>query len=99
MKILVTFGIVKEEDMGLYRKLVVGSDWRKQMPKLAISLGLGGNMPGMCVEFFFCFGFFWLFVICFFHESSTTFFLFQVSTGLVDLCIFSLGWSISVMSC
>ncbi|KAJ8423863.1 hypothetical protein Cgig2_033787 [Carnegiea gigantea] len=32
--------------MGLYRKLVVGSAWRKQMPKLAVSLGLGGNMPG-----------------------------------------------------
>lgn len=47
---LVTFGIVKEEDMGLYRKLVVGSAWRKQMPKLAVSLGLGGNMPEMIEE-------------------------------------------------
>lgn len=47
---LVTFGIVKEEDMGLYRKLVVGSAWRKQMPKLAVSLGLGDKMPDMIEE-------------------------------------------------
>lgn len=43
---LVTFGVVKDEDFDLYRKLVVGSAWRKQMPKLAISLGLGDKMPG-----------------------------------------------------
>lgn len=43
---LVTFGIVKKEDVDLYRKLVVASAWRKQMPKLAVSLGLGDKMPG-----------------------------------------------------
>ncbi|XVF82450.1 hypothetical protein PTKIN_Ptkin16aG0049100 [Pterospermum kingtungense] len=42
---LVTFGIVKKEDLELYRKLVVASAWRKQMPKLAVSLGLGDRMP------------------------------------------------------
>ncbi|KAH7522315.1 hypothetical protein FEM48_Zijuj07G0125500 [Ziziphus jujuba var. spinosa] len=42
---LVTFGIVKKEDVDLYRKLVVGSAWRKQMPKLAVSLGLSDKMP------------------------------------------------------
>ncbi|KAL2922657.1 FRIGIDA-like protein 4a [Bienertia sinuspersici] len=47
---LVTFGIVKKDDVGLYRKLVVGSAWRKQMPKLAVSLGLGDNMPEMIEE-------------------------------------------------
>ncbi|KAJ8747464.1 hypothetical protein K2173_008761 [Erythroxylum novogranatense] len=47
---LVTFGIVKEEDVDLYRKLVVGSAWRKQMPKLAVSLGLGDQMPDMIEE-------------------------------------------------
>ncbi|KAK3190051.1 hypothetical protein Dsin_029612 [Dipteronia sinensis] len=47
---LVTFGIVKEEDVDLYRKLVVSSAWRKQMPKLAVSLGLGGKMPDMIKE-------------------------------------------------
>jgi hypothetical protein len=47
---LVTFGIVKKGDVDLYRKLVVGSAWRKQMPKLAVSLGLGDEMPGM----FYC---------------------------------------------
>ncbi|KAI4317831.1 hypothetical protein L6164_025666 [Bauhinia variegata] len=44
---LVTFGVVKKEDLDLYRKLVIGSAWRKQMPKLAVSLGLGDEMPGM----------------------------------------------------
>ncbi|CAL1411347.1 unnamed protein product [Linum trigynum] len=47
---LVTFGIVRKEDFDLYRKLVVGSAWRKQMPKLAVSLGLGGEMPDMIKE-------------------------------------------------
>ncbi|KAK9725531.1 hypothetical protein RND81_05G151200 [Saponaria officinalis] len=47
---LVTFGIVKKADVGLYRRLVVGSAWRKQMPKLAVSLGLGDNMPDMIEE-------------------------------------------------
>lgn len=43
---LVTFGIVKKKDVDLYRKLVVGSAWRKQMPRLAVSLGLSDKMPG-----------------------------------------------------
>ncbi|KAL1561824.1 FRIGIDA-like protein 4a [Salvia divinorum] len=47
---LVTFGIVKEADVDLYRKLVVASAWRKQMPKLAVSLGLGDKMPDMIEE-------------------------------------------------
>ncbi|KAL6185779.1 hypothetical protein ACLB2K_041905 [Fragaria x ananassa] len=47
---LVTFGIVKEEDVDLYRKLVVSSAWRKQMPKLAVSLGLTKKMPDMIEE-------------------------------------------------
>ncbi|ESQ56080.1 hypothetical protein EUTSA_v10024868mg [Eutrema salsugineum] len=47
---LVTFGIVKKEDLALYRKLVVGSAWRKQMPKLALSVGLGDQMPDMIEE-------------------------------------------------
>ena len=50
---LVTFGIVKKEDVNLYRKLVVGSAWRKQMPKLAVSLGLSDKMPGILRFFFF----------------------------------------------
>ena len=49
---LVTFGIVKKDDLELYRKLVVGSAWRKQMPKLAVSLGLSDKMPGMGIFFF-----------------------------------------------
>lgn len=47
---LVSFGIVKDDDFDLYRKLVVASAWRKQMPKLAVSLGLGHQMPDMIEE-------------------------------------------------
>ncbi|KAI9115152.1 hypothetical protein K1719_014165 [Acacia pycnantha] len=47
---LVTFGIVKKEDLDLYRKLVISSAWRKQMPKLAVSLGLGDEMPDLIGE-------------------------------------------------
>ncbi|KAH0879873.1 hypothetical protein HID58_067267 [Brassica napus] len=47
---LVMFGIFRSEDLGLYRKLVVGSAWRKQMPKLAVSVGLGDQMPDMIEE-------------------------------------------------
>ncbi|CAN8258457.1 unnamed protein product [Cochlearia groenlandica] len=47
---LVTFGIVRRDDLGLYRKLVVGSAWRKQMPKLAVLVGLGDQMPDMIEE-------------------------------------------------
>ena len=54
---LVTFGIVKKEDINLYRKLVVGSAWRKQMPKLAVSLGLGDKMPCMYVYKYVFFSF------------------------------------------
>ena len=49
---LVTFGIVRKDDVNLYRKLVIGSAWQKQMPKLAVSLGLGDKMPGKYVYFF-----------------------------------------------
>ncbi|XP_076931548.1 FRIGIDA-like protein 4a [Bidens hawaiensis] len=47
---LLTFGIVKEEDLDFYRKLVVGSAWRKQMPKLALALGIADQMPDMIEE-------------------------------------------------
>ncbi|XP_043690298.1 FRIGIDA-like protein 4a [Telopea speciosissima] len=47
---LVTFAVFCKEDADLYRKLVIGSAWRKQMPKLAISLGLGDNMAEMIEE-------------------------------------------------
>lgn len=59
---LVTFGVVKDEDFDLYRKLVVGSAWRKQMPKLAISLGLGDKMPGnfLCLCYTMFMLLFWL---------------------------------------
>eukprot|EP00262_Sarcandra_glabra_P019982 TRINITY_DN7795_c0_g1_i1.p1 TRINITY_DN7795_c0_g1~~TRINITY_DN7795_c0_g1_i1.p1 ORF type:complete len:545 (+),score=77.17 TRINITY_DN7795_c0_g1_i1:57-1637(+) len=46
----VTFGIVSKEDRELYRKLIVSFAWRKQMPKLAISLGLGDKMADIIEE-------------------------------------------------
>lgn len=52
---LVTFGIVKDEDFDFYKKLVIGSAWRKQMPKLAVSLGLGHKMPGIFLVIILCF--------------------------------------------
>lgn len=47
---LVTFGIVNNDDLQLYRKLVIASAWRKHMPKLALSLGLANQMPDMIEE-------------------------------------------------
>ncbi|KAK1434519.1 hypothetical protein QVD17_00263 [Tagetes erecta] len=47
---LLTFGIVNDDDFDFYRKLVVGSAWRKQMPKLALALGLADQMPDMIEE-------------------------------------------------
>ncbi|XP_020239697.1 FRIGIDA-like protein 4a [Cajanus cajan] len=47
---VVTFGIVNNCDLDLYRKLVIASAWRKQMPKLALSLGLANQMPDMIEE-------------------------------------------------
>ncbi|TKY51163.1 FRIGIDA protein 4a [Spatholobus suberectus] len=47
---VVSFGIVQKEDLDLYRKLVIASAWRKQMPKLALSLGLAQQMPDMIQE-------------------------------------------------
>ncbi|MQM20307.1 hypothetical protein Taro_053326 [Colocasia esculenta] len=47
---VVTFGIVMKEDKEFYRKLVLCSSWRKQMPRLALSLGLGDVMSELIEE-------------------------------------------------
>ncbi|XP_068634049.1 FRIGIDA-like protein 4a [Aristolochia californica] len=47
---VVVFGIVEKDDAEMYRKLVVASAWRKQMPKLAISLGLKDKMADIIEE-------------------------------------------------
>ncbi|CAA6658555.1 unnamed protein product [Spirodela intermedia] len=49
LQLVATFGIAGEE-REFYRKLVVSSSWRKQMPKLALSLGLRGVMPEIVEE-------------------------------------------------
>ncbi|KAK7270580.1 hypothetical protein RIF29_23820 [Crotalaria pallida] len=48
---LVTFGIVDlDHDFDFYKNLIIASAWRKQMPKLALSLGLADHMPDMIQE-------------------------------------------------
>ncbi|KAL6008138.1 hypothetical protein ACLOJK_033644 [Asimina triloba] len=47
---VVTFGVVCKEDEELYRKLVIAFAWRKQMPRLAISLGLKDKMADIIEE-------------------------------------------------
>ncbi|KAG6465986.1 hypothetical protein ZIOFF_076211 [Zingiber officinale] len=47
---VVTFGIVEKDDKELYRRLVVTFAWRRQMPKLAISLGLEDKIEDIIEE-------------------------------------------------
>ncbi|XP_042468922.1 FRIGIDA-like protein 4a isoform X1 [Zingiber officinale] len=47
---VVTFGIIDKNDKNLYRKLVISFAWRRQMPKLAISLGLEDSMEDIIEE-------------------------------------------------
>ncbi|RRT40667.1 hypothetical protein B296_00046776 [Ensete ventricosum] len=50
LQLVVTFGIVEKDDKALYQRLVVSFSWRKQMPKLAISLGLEDKMEDIIDE-------------------------------------------------
>jgi hypothetical protein len=43
-----TFAVAEREDRPLYRRIVVSFSWRRQMPRLALALGLDQEMPGMC---------------------------------------------------
>ncbi|EHA8587472.1 FRIGIDA-like protein 4a [Cocos nucifera] len=47
---VVTFGIAAKEERDFYRRLVVSFAWRRQMPKLALSLGLEDRMADMIEE-------------------------------------------------
>ncbi|ERM93512.1 hypothetical protein AMTRI_Chr03g148900 [Amborella trichopoda] len=47
---LVTFGITSGFDSGFLRDLLVAFAWRKQMPKLAVLLGLKDRMPDIIEE-------------------------------------------------
>ncbi|KAG8083635.1 hypothetical protein GUJ93_ZPchr0016g2578 [Zizania palustris] len=42
-----TFAVVEREDRGLYRRIVVSFSWRRQMPRLALTLGLEEEMAGI----------------------------------------------------
>ncbi|KAL6894245.1 hypothetical protein ACP4OV_008343 [Aristida adscensionis] len=45
-----TFAVAEEEDRGLYRKIVVSFSWRRQMPRLALTLGLEDEMDDIIEE-------------------------------------------------
>ncbi|ONK74324.1 uncharacterized protein A4U43_C03F5070 [Asparagus officinalis] len=47
---LATFGVGAKEDKGFYRRLIMSFAWRRQMPKLAISLGLEDQIADMIQE-------------------------------------------------
>jgi hypothetical protein len=42
-----TFAVAEREDRPLYRRIVLSFSWRRQMPRLALALGLHDEMPGM----------------------------------------------------
>lgn len=42
-----TFAVAEKGDRGLYRNIVVSFSWRRQMPRLALILGLEDEMDGM----------------------------------------------------
>ncbi|KAG1348251.1 FRIGIDA-like protein 4a [Cocos nucifera] len=47
---VVTFGIAAKEDREFYRRLVVSFAWRRQMPRLAVFLGLEDRMADIIEE-------------------------------------------------
>jgi hypothetical protein len=42
-----TFAVAEREDRPLYRRIVVSFSWRRQMPRLALTLGLEEEMAGI----------------------------------------------------
>ncbi|KAJ1287923.1 hypothetical protein BS78_02G048100 [Paspalum vaginatum] len=45
-----TFAVAEREDRPLYRRIVVSFSWRRQMPRLALTLGLEEEMPDIIEE-------------------------------------------------
>ncbi|KAK1681905.1 hypothetical protein QYE76_042753 [Lolium multiflorum] len=45
-----TFAVAEREDRPLYRRIVVSFSWRRQMPRLALTLGLDEEMPDIIEE-------------------------------------------------
>lgn len=62
LQLVVTFGIVLKEEIELYRKIVVSFSWRRQMPKLALAVGLEDDMDRMDLIFL---GFFFMRFYCY----------------------------------
>ncbi|KAJ3705635.1 hypothetical protein LUZ61_009340 [Rhynchospora tenuis] len=50
LQLVVTFGIVSREEKGLYRKIVVSFSRRRQMPKIALAVGLEDEMDDIIEE-------------------------------------------------
>nr|BAC83628.1 putative hydroxyproline-rich glycoprotein [Oryza sativa Japonica Group] len=45
-----TFAVAEREDRGIYRRIVVSFSWRRQMPRLALTLGLEEDMADIIEE-------------------------------------------------
>ncbi|XP_051207526.1 FRIGIDA-like protein 4a [Lolium perenne] len=45
-----TFAVAEREDRPLYRRIVLSFSWRRQMPRLALALGLDEEMPDIIEE-------------------------------------------------
>ena len=47
-----TFAVAEKEDRELYRRIVLSFSWRRQMPRLALTLGLEDQMEGNSFQLF-----------------------------------------------
>jgi hypothetical protein len=54
LQLVATFAVAEREDRPLYRRIVVSFSWRRQMPRLALTLGLEEQMAGICASFMLC---------------------------------------------
>jgi hypothetical protein len=49
LQLVATFAVAEKEDRELYRRIVLSFSWRRQMPRLALALGLEDEMEGKFV--------------------------------------------------
>ncbi|KQK20678.1 FRIGIDA-like protein 4a [Brachypodium distachyon] len=50
LQLVVTFAVAERADRLLYRRIVVSFSWRRQMPRLALAVGLDEDMPDIIEE-------------------------------------------------
>jgi hypothetical protein len=53
LQLVATFAVAEEEDRELYKRIVLSFSWRRQMPRLALALGLEDEMEGNFVSALF----------------------------------------------